>query len=153
MPDRDINHLQPQFRGKVELWLEKLKTLGIEIKISETLRSFARSAELYAQGRSTPGKIVTKAKPGQSYHNFGLALDCYPVKDGKVIVDFDRHPDLMQKMKHAAAAALDVGIVWGGHWTRFKDLPHFQCGDSPSLAECRRRWPNGWIPEEHETDN
>jgi len=147
MADTNLNDLQPQFRAKVEMWLEKLKANGIEIKITETLRSFARSGELYAQGRTAPGKKVTNAKPGQSYHNFGLALDCYPVEAGKVVVDFDQHPDLMAKMTRAAGFALDCGITWGGHW-KFKDYPHFQEGDCPSLAECNRRWPKGWIPAE-----
>jgi len=37
-------------------------------------------AALYAIGRTAPGKIVTKARPGESYHNHGLAYDWAPLK-------------------------------------------------------------------------
>ena len=40
-----------------------------------TLRSFKEQEALYAQGRSLPGKIVTQAKAGLSYHNYGIAID------------------------------------------------------------------------------
>jgi peptidoglycan L-alanyl-D-glutamate endopeptidase CwlK len=38
---------------------------------------------LYAIGRTKPGKKVTKAKGGTSYHNYGLAFDIYPFINGK----------------------------------------------------------------------
>jgi peptidoglycan L-alanyl-D-glutamate endopeptidase CwlK len=38
-------------------------------------RSKKEQNELYAQGRSKPGQVVTNAKAGQSYHNYGLAVD------------------------------------------------------------------------------
>ncbi|MEW6738126.1 MAG: M15 family metallopeptidase [Acidobacteriota bacterium] len=147
MPDTNINHLQPSFQAKVEQWLKLLKANGIEIKITETLRSFERSAELYAQGRNgRPGPIVTNAKPGQSLHNFGLAVDCYPIVNGKPVTDFDRYPHLMDVMKKAAQLAAQCSIEWGGNWLRFRDLPHFQDKDAPALTICRQRWPNGWQP-------
>jgi hypothetical protein len=42
---------------------------------TEGFRSFERQADLYAQGRSVPGAIVTQAPPGKSMHNYGLASD------------------------------------------------------------------------------
>ena len=41
-------------------------------------RSIAKETELYAQGRTTPGEIVTWAKPGTSAHGYGLAIDVVP---------------------------------------------------------------------------
>lgn len=38
-------------------------------------RSFDEQAELYAQGRTTPGPVVTRAKAGFSMHCYGLATD------------------------------------------------------------------------------
>ena len=37
-------------------------------------------AALYKIGRSVKGKIVTNARPGESYHNYGLAFDWVPLK-------------------------------------------------------------------------
>lgn len=45
------------------------------VTLGDGERSYARQAELYAQGRSKPGPIVTRAKPGQSPHQYGLARD------------------------------------------------------------------------------
>lgn len=39
------------------------------------LRSLDDQRKLYDQGRVTPGRIVTKARPGLSMHNYGLASD------------------------------------------------------------------------------
>ena len=45
------------------------------LRFAYTYRSFDEQNHLYAQGRTKPGKIVTYAKGGQSYHNFGLAFE------------------------------------------------------------------------------
>lgn len=142
---RDLDLLQPEFAGRVKQWLTRLKSQGIELFISETLRSYERSTALYAQGRTSPGKIITKARAGQSYHNFGLALDCYPVLHGKTVINFDRDAEAFAVIKQAAAEASAFQIEWGGNWKNFKDLPHFQDSLAPSLAECREKWPKGWI--------
>ena len=153
--DRSITSLQPGFRAKVDRWLNDVKAesnstqgplAGIDFIILETRRSFERSDELYAQGRTKPGPIVTNAKAGQSYHGFALALDGGPkYRDKPFTWAWDRDPRLMAAMKRIAALAKRHGIEWGGEWTRFRDLPHFQDADAPSLAECRKRWPKGWL--------
>ena len=66
-----------------------------------TLRTFQEQNDLYAIGRTklfdSKGNrlgIVTKAKAGQSYHNYGLAFDICLIKDtnkdGKVDFDFSK---------------------------------------------------------------
>ena len=47
------------------------------------LRSYELQARLYSQGRSTAGKIVTKAKPGWSWHQYGLASDWEYFPEGR----------------------------------------------------------------------
>lgn len=42
---------------------------------TEGLRSFDRQETLYTSGRTRPGPILTKALPGESLHNYGLASD------------------------------------------------------------------------------
>lgn len=142
--NKSLDALQPEFCKRVKEWLQDTSSQGINLFISETLRSYSRSNELYAQGRTTPGRIVTKAKAGQSYHNFGLAVDCYPILDGHVVVDFDKSTAAMAIMRKAAIIAAKYQISWGGNWKGFKDLPHFQAASPPTLQECRTRWPTGW---------
>ena len=97
-------------------------------RFTHTLRTFQEQDELFKQGRSKPGKIVTNAKGGQSYHNYGLAIDFCLIINGKEaswdsITDFDgdRIADWMEIVRIFKAH----GWEWGGDW-RFKDLPHVQ---------------------------
>ena len=48
-----------------------------------SFRSPDEQAKLYAQGRTEPGVIVTYAKPGLSFHNYGIASDWDYFVDGK----------------------------------------------------------------------
>ena len=70
-----IDLLHPKLREEVRKIYSEILQSNLQIRITDTLRSFDEQAKLYAQGRTAPGKIVTKAKPGQSYHNYGLAVD------------------------------------------------------------------------------
>lgn len=54
--ERSLDKLDPLFRQKVEL---RLKEVGDKVFITESFRTLKRQRELYAQGRTTPGKIVT----------------------------------------------------------------------------------------------
>lgn len=74
---RDTNprHLHPQVRERVAEVLEQLRGEGLPFKLFEGFRSPSRQADLYAQGRTKPGAIVTRAQPWRSYHQYGLAVD------------------------------------------------------------------------------
>jgi peptidoglycan L-alanyl-D-glutamate endopeptidase CwlK len=72
----DMGLLAPFVREAAEMALFSCHQAGYMIYPFETFRSELRQQELYNQGRTTPGKIVTYAKPGYSYHNWSLALDC-----------------------------------------------------------------------------
>lgn len=142
---RSIDALQPQMRAAVAKWQNHLRYEKIPLWINETLRPFARQRELYAQGRTAPGPIVTNAKPGRSYHAFGLALDCYPMdKDGDPIFDFDPHLPPWPRVVQLAKMS---GLAWGGDWRTIRDYPHFEWAKAPSLLVCRLRWPFGWRPK------
>jgi LysM repeat protein len=116
---------------------------GTTLLVTQGLRTWAEQDVLFAKGRTVPpiGKrhIVTNAKGGQSYHNFGLAFDIV-VLDSVGKADWDtNHPGWQQ----AAAIGKSVGLEWGGNWKNFKDMPHFQYTGGLSLAECRRLFPAG----------
>ena len=128
MPSRDIEHLHPALKPLCREFIEKCAEAGVRVLITCTYRSPAEQAALYAQGRTKPGKIVTKAKPGQSRHNAELAgkpasraFDFVPLDErGKPIWDAGN-----KAWAVAGKVALDLGLDWGGTW-RFKDMPHCQ---------------------------
>ena len=112
---------------------------GLAILITQGLRTWEEQDALYAQGRTAPGKIVTKARGGQSWHNFGLAFDIV-VLDSVGKSDWDiTHPGWLR----AAAIGKSFGLEWGGDWAKFKDLPHFQLIGDLTLARCRQLFPQG----------
>lgn len=91
--------------------------------VDTSYRSREVQQKLYNQGRTTPGRIVTNAKPGQSLHNYNPAycFDIAFIKDGKC--------DWREKLFDDFAAIMrDVApwIEWGGEWKSLKDRPHFE---------------------------
>lgn len=109
-----------------------LELSTVDFTVIEGVRSRARQAQLYAQGRTTAGKIVTWTL--KSKHIDGLAVDLAPFADGKIdwtdLAKFDAIGAAMKK----AAAELGVTIRWGADWDRDgklrekgeSDSPHFE---------------------------
>ena len=135
-----IQLLHPSVREEVkDLYVNKIVP-ALEgrayCRFAFTLRTFAEQDELYTQGRTklydASGKklgIVTKAKGGQSIHNYGLAIDILLIVDNKTaswdtVADFDKDgkSDWMEVVK----IFKEAGWNWGGDWKSFKDLPHFE---------------------------
>lgn len=73
--NRSLNLLYPPFRERIEKGLARAREEKLMAYVFEAWRSRERQAFLYAQGRSTPGAIVTNAKAGTSLHEFGLSVD------------------------------------------------------------------------------
>jgi peptidoglycan LD-endopeptidase CwlK len=98
----------------------------LRIRVISGHRTWQEQDKLYAQGRTRPGDIVTKARGGYSNHNFGIAFD---------IGVFEGNKYLKQSTKYKAVGALgmELGLEWGGNWKNFVDEPHFQL--RPSWAE------------------
>lgn len=85
--NRNTNLLAPGFLSLANRALEECHDMGLNVEIFEGWRSPERQAELYSQGRTKPGKIVTKASPFFSLHNFGLAIDVVFYQNGKWLWD------------------------------------------------------------------
>src|SRR5271168_4639229 len=83
--------LYPELQRRWKLVDAALTSQGIVVRIDQGLRTWAQQALLYAQGRTAPGNIVTYAQPGESFHNYGLALDFVPMLAGVPIWDV-KHP-------------------------------------------------------------
>jgi peptidoglycan L-alanyl-D-glutamate endopeptidase CwlK len=100
------------------------KAQGIDLLVTSTYRSTAEQNALYAQGRTKPGKKVTNAKGGQSFHNHRLAYDVVPLRNGKPVWGTTGEDGkLWQRVGELGEAA---GLEWAGRWTKFREFPHFQ---------------------------
>lgn len=73
--NRDLALLHPAMRERVERLMADIQSAELPLRLFEGWRSPERQQELYAQGRTRPGNIVTYARPWESYHQYGLAVD------------------------------------------------------------------------------
>ena len=99
-----------------------------QMRIVQGLRTFEEQNALYAQGRTTSGDIVTQAKGGQSFHNYGLAIDFCLILDGKKVswdIKKDSDGDKISDWMEVVNVFTQNGWEWGGGW-KIKDNPHFQ---------------------------
>ena len=124
-----INLLHPIIREEVKNLVEiansKL-TSHSQMRVVQGLRTFKEQNDIYAQGRTKKGPIVTRAKGGQSYHNYGLAIDFALLIDGKEISWNDRKDfdgDGVSDWTEVAKVFQEGGFLWG---KAFNDLPHFE---------------------------
>lgn len=131
--NRNKGDLFPPFSSAITLLEQRLVEAGLHFYLFMGLRTFEEQEELYARGRTAPGQVVTNARSGLSWHNYGLAadyvLDGMPDKPGtqwswqtKVDLNADGHNDWYQ----LGEIAESVGLEWGGRWKKFPDLPHVQ---------------------------
>ncbi|MBI3142590.1 MAG: M15 family metallopeptidase [Bacteroidetes bacterium] len=132
--------LHPKLRQEALALYHEVCRRGLHIRITAALRSFQEQDRLYQQGRTAPGPRVTNAKAGQSYHNFGLAIDfCLLLPSGQV--SWDRHADLdhngQADWEEMVFVFKDAGWAWGGDWTSIKDYPHFEKTFGLSTAQLR----------------
>jgi peptidoglycan LD-endopeptidase CwlK len=140
--NRRLEGIHPGLASRARGMLDRCAQAGLALLITQGYRSYAEQDSLYAQGRTTPGRIVTNARGGQSYHNFGLAFDIV-VLDAMGKAEWDEgHPGWTL----AADVGRAVGLEWGGAWVQFKDLPHFQYSGGLTLARCRELFGSGGLP-------
>lgn len=115
--------IHPELQKKADALISKAKDQGITVTLTQGYRSIAYQNSLYAQGRSCGGQVVTNAKGGESYHNFGLAFDIF-VGDWNTKVD--KNGNGKSDWTEVGEIGEGLGLEWGGKWKGFVDLPHFQ---------------------------
>ena len=127
-----IKLLHPALRDEVTKLVEeanKRLTSHSHVRIIQGLRTIEEQNGLYAQGRTKPGPIVTNAKGGSSYHNYGLAIDFCLIIDNKEVswsVSKDYDGDGMADWMEVVKVFKDAGWTWGGDFKSIKDMPHFE---------------------------
>ena len=124
--DRDPQKLAPFFLSRLNTALADCQTIGFRLAMFEGFRTPERQAQLYMQGRSAPGKIVTNAKSFQSWHNFGLAADvAYRTPSG----DWTWDGDFLRLVPIFKAR----GLEWLGAW----DAGHYALHGKVSLKKAK----------------
>lgn len=113
----------PALADKIHLLGTMLQDESIFFRVTQGLRSWADQDKLYQQGRTTPGKIVTNAPAGHSWHEFGLAVDLVVMIDDNTVPDWDvTHPSWQRLI----TVGKSLGLFSGSDFCSIKDNPHFQ---------------------------
>ena len=129
---RKISELHPYVAELCKMFKDTCAEEGIDILITSTFRDRESQDALYAQGRTAPGRKVTNARGGYSYHNHRVAFDFVPMVNGKCqwgdTGTFNR----------CGAIAKKIGLEWAGDWKRFKELAHCQYSEGLTTADFRK---------------
>lgn len=146
-----IDTLHPRKRDECREIIEALEAnTGILIRVSHGFRTWDEQQAIYNQGRTTPGKIVTWAKPGYSWHNYGFAIDfCLlrPTGDGHIMYswdttaddDKDGEADWMQIVRGFEGYGWEAGI----RWPKNPDGDHFQFTYNLSIEQAHSLYVAG----------
>lgn len=120
--------------------LARIRATDVDARIISGTRSYAEQTVLYRKGRfGNPGPKVTNATAGRSWHNFGLAWDIG-------IFDGGDYVTLEQPYRDVASVAKAPTIEWGGDWTSFVDIPHYQLKQSMTISQARAHFEAGGRP-------
>ena len=151
--DRKIKRLHPQARHVVAEFINVASSIGMFLRVTETYRTPKRQDQLYAKGRTAPGKQVTKARgtPPSSIHQFGIAIDVVELASGRNSLTrekfkipgvewVDGYDERYPKDRHRFIGSLgkQFGFIWGGDFKDFFDGYHFEIF-SFSPAELRHK--------------
>jgi peptidoglycan L-alanyl-D-glutamate endopeptidase CwlK len=122
--DRNWGHLNPDFAQAVLRMMKQMEAKGRPFVLLEGYRSAERQTRL-----SQMGYHVTRAAAFQSQHQYGLAADLAPLKDGRISIS-ERDPWTMEAYRMMGQAAAAEGLVWGGNWTNLRDFGHVEARKS-----------------------
>lgn len=133
--------LHPIVQDKTNQLKKRAEKRQIQIVITDHLRTMKEQNLLYAKGRSASGQVVTHAKAGESFHNYGLAIDfALKNKDGDIIWDmeYDGNNNGESDWLEVVDIAKELGFTWGGDWKQFKDYPHLQMDFGLSIKDLQQ---------------
>lgn len=118
---RSMDRLVGVHANLVRVVRRAIQLSSVDFAVLEGVRSRQRQAELYAQGRTKPGKIVTwtmNSRHIPAGDGFGHAVDLGPIKDGQVDWNNAAGFSAINAAMMQAAGELGIAIRWGKYWDR-----------------------------------
>ncbi|MGC2236327.1 MAG: peptidoglycan-binding protein [Pyrinomonadaceae bacterium] len=119
-----LDKVHPELKKRITQLIENLAGQSLDVRVVQGLRTFAEQDVLFNKRPK-----VTNARGGQSNHNYGLAVDLCPFKNGKP--DFND----IKSFNIIGKEAKKLGLEWGGDWTKLVDKPHVQLRGM-SIKQC-----------------
>lgn len=122
--NRRIAELDASMRPLANMAVNMMYAQGQPVRVVLGRRSVQEQDALFSIGRTTDldRDPVTYARGGESAHNFGKAIDLYPVEDGSVVIPAGSD----RRWQQIGDTGKTLGLRWGGDWTRPVDKPHLE---------------------------
>lgn len=127
--DRDWNKLDPNFLQPVLQLFARMEARGYPLALLEGYRSAERQDMLAAKGSN-----VTQVAGNQSKHQYGMAVDVAPLKNGELLIN-EKDPWAANGYALLGEEAERLGLTWGGRWS-FRDYGHIEL--TGSLSSLRK---------------
>jgi peptidoglycan L-alanyl-D-glutamate endopeptidase CwlK len=127
-----LDQLFPTLAEKGYALIRQLAAQGIDVEVSQGMRTWPEQTALWQEGRNPDGSyidpihetgVVTHAKAGQSWHNYGCAFDIDIQTTAGGLDWTGTSPAWVATI----AAGESLGLVSGSEWHgKQQDRPHFQ---------------------------
>jgi peptidoglycan L-alanyl-D-glutamate endopeptidase CwlK len=127
-----IQMMIPEAQTKAREFMNAVKAEPLTYKLISGTRTYAEQDALF---KKRPR--VTKAKGGQSNHNFGIAWDVGIFENGKYYEGKTAKEDKAYVKLGALIKQKVAGVEWGGDWESFVDKPHYQLATGKSVKQLR----------------
>ena len=121
-------HIHPELARRIERLIEDAAGQGMGLYVEEGYRSPERQAQLIHDSRG-----VTHARPGYSFHNYGLAVDI-TFRNAKGGPSWSESHD----WKKLGELGKKQGLFWGGDWKHPVDRTHFQLLPNDQISRVRQ---------------
>lgn len=118
--------------------INAVKNDGYLLIVAEGYRTPEQQDIYYAQGRTTPGPIITQLRGNQGKHTKGQAVDFDFVINGEQSNANGNPWNIIGRHAH------EVGLSWGGDWSSLKDYRHVEM---PTSAYTAPSFANNSLPE------
>ena len=139
--NRQLDSLEPvTYQKAVRLFAAFTLLTGRELFIVRALATYEEQDALFAQGRTEPGAIVTNAKGGQSWHNFGRAFDVALEEKQTQKPSWSTASDDLELWRLLGVIAKWIGLEWGGNFNSITDFGHFHNTDGMTIDKARAQW-------------
>lgn len=123
----DLQLLHPYLRSRVLMLIDSCRQRGITVEVRETYRSSERQDYL-----AKKKKKVTNVTGGNSYHQYGMAVDVVIVVNGKYAWSNKK------LWKQVGSIGESLGLRWGGRWSRLWDPGHFEWSGDCDITQLKQ---------------
>jgi peptidoglycan L-alanyl-D-glutamate endopeptidase CwlK len=130
-----IISLLPKAQAKAR---EFMRVAGPTCKLLSGTRTYAEQDALFAQR-----PVVTRARGGQSNHNFCIAWDVGIFQNGHYLTGATKAEEAAYAALAANIKAHVADLEWGGDWKSITDMPHYQLVTGKTLAQVRTAFEAG----------